>query len=781
VYRRAAAATVVSFGLLLSPACQPDKSLQPGVNRPPIASVGGPYAGPEGAIITFDASGTRDPDGDTLTYMWAFGDGDSKTGVSVWHSYRNNGSYEAMLIVADQDGARDTANTDVSVANAPPVITLLTLPTTAVVLGTPAVIQVAFSDPGALDSVTAEVDWGDQSNAPVTNGTASHTYSTPGNYFVSVIARDKDGAAATRTATDPIVVAPAGTNHPPVARIRGPSTIREGQPATYSARESSDPDTDPLRYAWTFVGFPSAGRDDSIIEQGRYYQEDGVYTIQLVVIDSVGAKDTATATLTVVNTPPLVSLYPPTHQAVGVPASTRFAITDSGGQDTHTIAIRWGDGARDSVEGSSDRWNTIITHTYATAGSYQIKATARDDDGGADSATAAYPVIVFDAAEHKAVAGYDVFDIGTLGGNSATASHLNARGQIVGQSLTAPGATHAFLWEDGIMRDLGTLGYDASDAQRINEAGLIAGRVWSGTSWDEMDTREVLWSGGGGRIVGSSTNPGYAAAVGTSGDAVWNIYGHESAHAWLWRNEVWQPMGAREWQAAAMNDRGQIVGRIATHAWGESRIYHASLWQADSAQDLGVLGRWVCGEFSPPNDDCSSGQATDLNDNGQIVGLSTDTAGKNHFVLWENGTIHDLGLVAAGYKWGRAFINDRGQIVGSGNGEAFVWSNGTRRSLGSLGGATDVVGMNEDGTVVGTSYTSRGEPHVFVWSEDRGMVDLGTGPHGFTAAWAVGINSRGDVIGYTAPCVPNSYDHTCNYPVDRRAILWRNTQATAGR
>jgi probable HAF family extracellular repeat protein len=57
----------------------------------------------------------------------------------------------------------------------------------------------------------------------------------------------------------------------------------------------------------------------------------------------------------------------------------------------------------------------------------------------------------------------------------------------------------------------------------------------------------------------------------------------------------------------------------------------------------------------------------------------------------------------------------------------------------------------ELGTVVGTSLTAEGKPHVFVWKPgESALTDLGAGV-------PVAINARGDVIGYTGP----------------RAILWR--------
>jgi PKD repeat protein len=89
-------------------------------NQSPTASItANPTSGDAPLSVSFDASGSNDPDGIIVSYSWNFGDGTTGSGMTPGHTYNNSGNYTVTLTVTDNDGATDSSSRLIQVTQPP--------------------------------------------------------------------------------------------------------------------------------------------------------------------------------------------------------------------------------------------------------------------------------------------------------------------------------------------------------------------------------------------------------------------------------------------------------------------------------------------------------------------------------------------------------------------------------------------------------------------------------------------------------------------------------------
>jgi PKD repeat protein len=95
--------------------------VNPGVAQPPVAvASAAPTSGNAPLPVQFTGSGSYDPDGQSLTYSWNFGDGSGvSTEANPSYVYQQKGAYTAVLTVIDAGGWSDTASVVVTVTGPP--------------------------------------------------------------------------------------------------------------------------------------------------------------------------------------------------------------------------------------------------------------------------------------------------------------------------------------------------------------------------------------------------------------------------------------------------------------------------------------------------------------------------------------------------------------------------------------------------------------------------------------------------------------------------------------
>jgi endoglucanase len=135
--------------------------------------------------------------------------------AAVSTTFADNGAHEVVARYAGAAGFDPSASAAVSpvVENVSPTVGVVSGPADPVAVGAPLSVSASFTDPGAADTHTATIEWGDAtaSSAAVVerdgsgsiNG--SHAYAAAGVYRVSVSVADKDGGNG-RSALDMVVV-----------------------------------------------------------------------------------------------------------------------------------------------------------------------------------------------------------------------------------------------------------------------------------------------------------------------------------------------------------------------------------------------------------------------------------------------------------------------------------------------------------------------------------------------------------------------------------------------
>jgi PKD domain len=194
------------------------QSSVPIFNRPPTAVAGGPYSIDEGSALTLNASGSSDPDGDTLAYTWdvngdgTFGDATGVNPTLTWAQLNALGIIDGPDVrnvrVRISDGvnpAVTSSSAALTVVNVKPASGTITGPLDPVAVNGTVNVSASFSDPGTADTHTATWDWGDGASSAgsvsESNGagtaTGTHFYTAPGVYTVNLTVTDDDGGSST--------------------------------------------------------------------------------------------------------------------------------------------------------------------------------------------------------------------------------------------------------------------------------------------------------------------------------------------------------------------------------------------------------------------------------------------------------------------------------------------------------------------------------------------------------------------------------------------------------
>jgi DNA/RNA endonuclease G (NUC1)/PKD repeat protein len=238
--------------------------------------------------VTYSDPGIKD----THTITWNFGDGTTPiTGVTnPNHTFIKAGTNNVTVTVTDNDGASTTKTLQIAVANLPPTINTLDIPTN-INEGSTVQLTATATDPG---NDTLIYNWYiNGATTPIVGQTIDYQFVDNGVYPVRLNVIDSNGAIATKSVDVTISnVAPV------ILSIVQPNQINEGQPVQFTATATDSGINDTLTYSWNFGDNtdPVNGRDAT-----HTFIDNGDYNVTLTVTDKDGAATTQTVLVKVDN------------------------------------------------------------------------------------------------------------------------------------------------------------------------------------------------------------------------------------------------------------------------------------------------------------------------------------------------------------------------------------------------------------------------------------------------------------------------------------------------
>ncbi|MEM3342244.1 MAG: PKD domain-containing protein, partial [Thermoplasmata archaeon] len=268
-------------------------------NNPPIAMAGPDKSGAVNELIEFDGSKSSDPDGDELTFLWDFGDGNFSSMDKTVHNYSAPGTYIATLKIWDKYGASSSAwvvVTITAIPNRPPVAVLPHIRDNYTV-GTEYLFDGSNSTDPDGDMLMFIWDFGDNTGGQGIY--VYHTYQHEGNYILNLTVMDRRGGISYSQTL--LSVVNLSTNRKPVAQfIVDTAQAFAGIPVLFDASSSFDPDGDTLSYFWDF-GDGEVSSGSALIK--HTYKAQGTYLVVLKVSDPTGDNSEYSLPLTVIVQP----------------------------------------------------------------------------------------------------------------------------------------------------------------------------------------------------------------------------------------------------------------------------------------------------------------------------------------------------------------------------------------------------------------------------------------------------------------------------------------------
>ncbi len=333
------------------------------INHQPVAEAGRDIETSDLTVV-FDGSDAADADGDGLTFLWDFGEGNTATGPRVVHTYDGGGSFPVVLTVDDGSGLGNSSHRD--------AMTVRINRTPLAVAGdnrracTNDVLVFDGSDSTDPDGGVLRYRWefGDGSVSSIVNPTK--TFETAGIFPVTLTVQD-DSGLANASHSERIIVR---VDQAPIAEAGPDLDACSNSPVRFDGSRSTDIDGVVNYFSWDFGDGMGGAGDRPTHTYTRPGQYRGLLSIEG---DQIGQCHNSATDEVFVNViaAPIAQIAAPGAVPVGVKVS--FNAAGSNFATGTLLGWSWDFGDGTQADGVN------VTHTYTTPGVYSVVMKLQSD------------------------------------------------------------------------------------------------------------------------------------------------------------------------------------------------------------------------------------------------------------------------------------------------------------------------------------------------------------------------------------------------------------------
>ena len=353
------------------------------VYNPPVADAGNNQTVAVGTEVSFDGSGSRDPDGGVLTYSWEFGDAEDPTAigseVTASHTYSTIGDKTVTLTVTDDEEAMASHTVIITVfkvdaGDAQRVFVGKRVNFTGTIENAPADATFSYSWDFGHDATDAEDDDG---------LTPSCTYTMGGSKTVELtVSYTVGGEVVEASDTVTITVIEVGvalSGMPRVVAVGG-----NGTRVSFEGTVSNAPEDADLTYSWIF-GKGAFYVNIAELTASCFYGIPGEKTVTLTVGVTIDGQEVQVEGTCVIEVFKVDAGIP---QIVGVnrPVSFNGIVTGAPADATPTYSWDFGEGAMPAT-GSTLRASCRYTTDGDKTAELTVSFTGTDGESVEGSGT----------------------------------------------------------------------------------------------------------------------------------------------------------------------------------------------------------------------------------------------------------------------------------------------------------------------------------------------------------------------------------------------------------